>query len=187
MESEIQKALQVLRSGGIILCPTDTVWGISCDATNASAVEKIYKLKERDPSKSMILLIDDEKFLNKYLKEVPELAWDLIEMAENPLTIIYDDAINLPSNVIAYDKSVAFRVCKDEFCKKLIYKLGKPIVSTSANRSGDDTPEIFSEISDLIVANVDYIVNWRQNDHKNVKPSSIMKLKMNGEVTVIRK
>lgn len=187
MESEIQKALSVLRSGGIILCPTDTVWGLSCDATNKDAVEKIYKIKERDPSKSLILLIDDEKFLNKYLKEVPSLAWDLLEITENPLTIIYDDARNLAPNAIASDGSVAIRVCKDEFCKKLIHKFGRPIVSTSANLSGEDTPECFGEIDEKILAAVDHVVNWRQNDNTKGKASSIIKMKMNAEIQVIRK
>jgi L-threonylcarbamoyladenylate synthase len=187
MEAEIQKALQVLRGGGTILCPTDTVWGISCDATNKDAVEKIFKIKERDPSKSMIVLVDDEKFLNKYLKEVPELAWDLVEMAERPLTIIYDDARGLAANVIGPDGSIAIRVCKDEFCKKLIHKFGRPIVSTSANKSGDPAPLHFAEIEGAILAGVDYVVNWRQDEHQDSSPSSIIKLKMNGQVQVIRK
>lgn len=187
MEAEIQKALQVLRAGGTILCPTDTVWGISCDATNKDAVEKIFKIKERDPSKSMIVLVDDEKFLNKYLKEVPELAWDLVEMTEKPLTIIYDDARGFAPNVIGPDGSIAIRVCKDEFCKKLIHKFGRPIVSTSANISGSPTPLNFAEIAETILSGVDYVVNWRQHESHDSAPSSIIKLKMNGQIQVIRK
>ena len=187
MEEEIKKALEVLRSGGTILCPTDTVWGISCDATNKDAVEKIYRIKKREPQKSMIVLIDDEKFLNKYLKEVPAMAWDLIEMSEKPITIIYDDARGLAPNAIAEDGTVAIRVCKDEFCKKLIYRFGKPIVSTSANLSGERTPGNFSEIKKEILTAVDRVVNWRQEDGSIGKASSIVRLKMNGEVEVIRK
>src|ERR1051326_3380620 len=187
MDEEIKKALEVLRGGGTILCPTDTIWGISCDATNESAVEKIFKIKEREPSRSMIVLVDDEKWLNKYLKEVPALAWDLIEMSERPLTIIYDDARGIAKNAIAADGSVAIRVCRDEFCKKLLYKLGKPMVSTSANISGIPAPQSFDEIDERILADVDYVVNWRQSEHTKAQASSIIRLRMNGEVEVIRK
>ena len=187
METEIQKTLTILRSGGTILCPTDTVWGISCDATNEAAVEKIFRIKERDPSKSMIILIDDEKWLNKFLKEVPAMAWDLVEMNKKPLTIVYESAQGLAKNAIAADGSVAIRVCRDEFCRMLIRKFGRPIVSTSANISGQNAPCNFHNIDKNVLAGVDYVVNWRQDEMADTKPSSVIKIKMNGEVEVIRK
>jgi L-threonylcarbamoyladenylate synthase len=187
MEEEIRKALEALRTGGTILCPTDTIWGISCDATSKEAVEKIYAVKERDPSKSLIVLVDDEKWLNKYLKEVPAMAWDLIEMSEKPLTIIYDDARGLAPNAIAADGSVAIRVCRDEFLRRLIHKFGKPIVSTSANISGRPSPSSFSEIDERVLAAVDHVVNWRQEERGHASASSIIRIKLSGEVKVIRK
>ena len=187
MEGEIQKALRVLRSGGTILCPTDTLWGISCDATNPIAVEKIFKIKERDPSKGLIVLIDDEKWLNKYVKEVPAIAWDLIEISDKPLSIIYDNARGIAANALATDGSIAIRLCKDESCKKLIYKFGKPIISTSANSSGDPAPQKFSDINTEILSAVDYVVNWRQHETTTNSASSLIKLKLNGEIKIIRK
>lgn len=187
MENDIQKCLEVLRKGGIILYPTDTVWGIGCDAKNEKAVQRIYEIKKRTDSKSMIILIDHEDQLNKYVRDVPAVAWDLIELSENPLTIIYDDGGSLAPNVLAEDKSVAIRVCKDEFCKKLIYKLGKPIVSTSANISGEPTPQTFDEISDVIKKAVDYVVTLRHHEQKKSQPSKIIRLRNNGEIKIIRK
>lgn len=187
MEEEIKKALEVLKSGGTILYPTDTVWGLGCDATNREAVDKIFKIKQRVESKSLIVLVDNEQKLNKYLKDVPAVAWDLIEFSEKPITIIYPDARGLASNAIAGDGSVGIRLTKDEFCKRLIGKLNKPIISTSANISGQPTPSNFSEISPEIIKSVDYVVNWRQHEKKNPPPSTIIKLAMNGEFTIIRK
>ncbi len=163
-ESDIQKCLEVLRTGGTILYPTDTIWGIGCDATNEKAVEKIYALKKRSESKSLIVLVSDDGMLNRFVKNIPALAWDLIDMADKPLTIIYDAAKGIAKNVLAEDGSIAVRKTSDEFCQRLIHKFGKPIVSTSANISGENAPKNFSEVSDEIKKTVDYIVNWRQDD-----------------------
>jgi L-threonylcarbamoyladenylate synthase len=187
MEQEIIKALEVLKAGGTILYPTDTVWGLGCDATNSEAVDKIFKIKQRSESKSLIVLVDNEQKLNKYLEDVPAMAWDLIEFTEKPLTIIYPGARGLAPNAIAEDGSVAIRLTKDEFCKKLIGKFNKPIISTSANISGQPTPSSFREISPGILNSVDHVVNWRQNETNNPPPSTIIKLAMNGEFTIIRK
>jgi L-threonylcarbamoyladenylate synthase len=188
MDEEIQKAAEVLRSGGTLLYPTDTVWGIGCDATNAAAVRRVYALKEREESKSLIVLLDEDAKLNKYVREVPAVAWDLVELADSPLTIVYSGPCNLAENVISTeDNTVAIRVTKDEFCRRLIRKFGKPIVSTSANKSGDATPGNFREIKPEIVNGVDYIVNLRQSESMKFKPSAIMKVAPNGEVKIIRK
>ena len=187
MEEEIKKALEVLQKGGTILCPTDTIWGISCDATDQEAVEKILTIKGRDPEKGLIVLMDDEKWLNKYLKEVPAQAWDLIELSDKPITIIYDSPLGLAKNVTGTDNTAAIRICKDDFCKRLIYKFGKPIVSTSANLSGEVSPGSFHEISETIKKNVDHIVKLRQNESMRSIASSIVRIKLNGEIQVIRK
>ena len=176
-----------MRQGKIILYPTDTVWGIGCDATNEKAVARIFEIKNRPEDKSMIVLLDNEAKLNKYIKEVPALAWDLVELADKPLTIIYPDARNLAANLIHSDGTVAIRITKDEFCKNVLHRFGKAIVSTSANLSGEETPAGFSEISEAIKNGVDYIVNWRQGEVKNNQSSSIIKIGMNGEVKIIRK
>ena len=185
-EQEVKKAIEVLRVAGTILYPTDTVWGIGCDATNKEAVEKIFSIKKREDSKSMIVLVSDEGMLNRFVKEVPSLAWDLIDVTEKPLTIIYDGVRGLAPNIIAQDGSAGIRVATDEFCKKLIYKFGKPIVSTSANISGEQTPQNFYNIKDEILNSVDYVVNWRQDEYEKANPSSIIKLKLNGEFVIIR-
>lgn len=187
MEEEIQHCLEVLRKGGIILYPTDTVWGIGCDAKNEKAVQRIYEIKKRADSKSMVILVNREDELNKYVREVPAVAWDLLEMSEKPLTIIYDNAGSLAPGVLAADGSAAIRVTKDVFCNKLVYKFGKPIVSTSANRSNQPTPLNFSEISDEIKNAVDYVVKYRQNDMQKAQPSQIISLKSNGQIKIIRK
>jgi len=187
MEEEIKNALEVLRKGGTILYPTDTVWGIGCDARNKDAVAKVFRIKQRAEYKSMVTLVCDSTMLNRYVKEVPEVAWDLIEAADRPLTIIYPDARMLAENVIAADGSVGIRLVKDEFCKNLIHKFGKPIVSTSANISGEEAPSAFNEIKIDILNNVDYIVNLRRNDNSSIQPSTIIKVAMNGEFKIIRK
>ena len=187
MDEEIKNALEVLRKGGTILYPTDTVWGIGCDARNKEAVAKVFKLKRRAEYKSMVTLVCDHTMLNRYVKEVPEVAWDLIEAATEPLTIIYPDARMLADSVIAADGSVGIRIIKDEFCNTLIHKFGKPIVSTSANISGEVAPSTFNDIMLDIVNKVDYIVNWRKKEINNVKPSTIIKVSMNGEFKIIRK
>ncbi len=186
MKDEIEKALIALKRGELILYPTDTVWGIGCDATNAEAVEKVFKLKNRDDKKSLICLVSDFKMLNEYVQNVPEVAYDILKYAVRPTTIIYDDPIRVAENLIAADNSLAIRVTKDEFCKKLIQKLRKPLVSTSANISGSPTPQSYAEIDPLILDGVDYIVNLHR-DKKSGKPSAIIKLGNDGSVSVIRK
>lgn len=187
MEEEIQNALEVLRKGGTILYPTDTVWGIGCDARNKEAVAKVFKIKQRAEYKSMVTLVCDDKMLNRYVKEVPEAAWDLIEAADSPLTIIYPGARMLAENVIAADGSVGIRLIKDPFCRDLIHKFGKPIVSTSANISGENAPSSFNDIKIDILNKVDYIVNLRKNENNNTQPSTIIKVALNGEFKIIRK
>ena len=186
MLDEINNALTVLKRGGIILYPTDTVWGIGCDATNAEAIDKIFALKRRSDKKSMICLVSDFKMLNEYIEDVPEVAYDILRYADKPTTIIYDDAIRVAENLIAEDNSLAIRVTKDRFCETLIKKLRKPLVSTSANFSGLKTPQSFAEIDPLILEGVDYIVNLHR-EKKSGKPSAIIKLKNDGSVKVIRK
>ncbi len=184
---EINKCIEVLKTGGLILYPTDTIWGIGCDATNEKAVEKIFSLKKRAEKKSMVILLDNEMKLQSYIREVPEVAYDLIEYAENPLTIVYDHAKNLATNVIAEDGSIGIRIIKETFCKKLIERFRKPIVSTSANTSGQSSPLNFSEISDEIKSGVDYIVDLRREERSTNSPSTIIRLKANGEIKFIRK
>ena len=187
MEQELKKALEVLHKGGTILYPTDTVWGIGCDARSKDAVDKIFKIKQRAEYKSMVVLVCDEKMLNRYVKEVPAAAWDLIEAADSPLTIIYPNGRGLAQNVIAADESVGIRIVKDDFCRDLIHKFGKPIVSTSANISGETAPASFGGIAKEVLNKVDYVVNWRQNEINNTKPSSIISVAMNGEIKIFRK
>lgn len=187
LHTEIKNALNILKQGGIILYPTDTIWGIGCDASNSSAIEKIYKLKNRPDQKSMILLVDNENRLDAYVEKIPETAWSLIEYAENPLTIVFDKAKNLPLNLIAADGSIAIRVTRDEFSQKLSERLRKPLVSTSANISGEAFPTGFYEIDERIKAGVDYVVDWRQEEKNERKPSTIIRLKTNGQFEFIRK
>jgi len=186
MKEIIKETIRVLREGKTILYPTDTIWGIGCDATSVKAVEKVYKLKQRIESKSLIILLDSVDVLHNYMKEVPAIAYDLIESMDSPLTIIYPDAIGLAKNVIANDRSIAIRVVKDEFCKELIRQFGKPIVSTSANISDKPTALSFSRISEKIKNEVDYTVNLYQNSINKAKPSTIIKLGVDGEFNIIR-
>ncbi len=187
MQEEINKALEVLRLGGIIVYPTDTIWGIGCDASNEEAVKKIYALKQRADSKSMIVLVDTDMRLLRHIPEVHELAWDLIEWAEKPLTLIYDKPQGLAPSVVAEDDTVGVRITKDAFCKKLIQALGKPIVSTSANISGQPSPNSFKEIDAAILEGADYVVNLHREKNSVSSPSTIIRLKTNGEVKVLRK
>ena len=186
MTNEIQKCIQVLKAGGIILYPTDTVWGIGCDATNEDAVKKVYQLKQRDDAKSLIILVANDAMLNKHVKEVPELAWDLIDISNSPTTIIYEGAQNLAKNVIAQNGSIAIRMVKDNFCHQLVYNYRKPIVSTSANISNSPTPLSFNEIGEEIKNAVDFIVS-PNFEYGNPKPSSLIQLGMNGEIQILRK
>lgn len=185
MKTEIENCLNVLKKGGIILYPTDTVWGIGCDATNADAIDKIYKLKQRADSKSMICLVHDYKQLQEYVENVPEVAYDILRYADKPTTIIYDDPIRVAENIIAADNSLGIRVTADDFCTLLLKKLRKALVSTSANISGKKTPKNFAEIPKEILEGVDYVVNLHRTK-KSAKPSAIIKLKNDGSVKVIR-
>lgn len=185
MEQEIENALTTLHRGEIILYPTDTVWGIGCDATNEQAVSKIFKLKNRSDSKSMICLVDSIEMLNFYVGDIPPVAFNLIEFSTRPTTIIYDHPKNIAKNLIAEDNSIGVRIVNDEFCKRLIKKLNRPLVSTSANISGTPTPKCFDDIQNEIKNKVDYIVQLNQ-DKISDKPSVIIKLKADGEVKIIR-
>ncbi|MDX1774090.1 L-threonylcarbamoyladenylate synthase [Oceanihabitans sediminis] len=185
-QQEIKKAVETLKQGGVILYPTDTVWGIGCDATNPDAVAKIYKLKKRIESKALICLVADDRMLKRYVKKIPEAVHSIFDITEEPITIIYDDAQNLAENLIAEDKTIAIRIPDDEFCFQLCRKLNGAVVSTSANISGAPTPTSFKEISQDILKGVDYVVNLH-HDKKMAKPSSIIKLSSNGVVKVIRK
>lgn len=187
MRTEIQNTLEVLKEGGVILYPTDTIWGIGCDATNPDAVQRIYNIKKRDDKRSMLVLLDQEMRLPSYISIVPEIAFELLDAAVSPLTIIYPGAKNLSKNLIGEDGSIGIRITSDPFCRELISKFRKPIVSTSANQSGDPSPANFNAISDNIISQVDYVVAWRQEEKKPASPSSIIKIDQGGRITVIRK
>jgi L-threonylcarbamoyladenylate synthase len=187
MTEDINVALQVLKKGGVILYPTDTIWGIGCDATNPEAVSKVYAIKQRNDTRSMLVLLDDAGNLDRYLHEVPEIAWDLIELSDEPLTIIYSGAKNLAKNLVPQDGTIGIRVIRDEFCRKLIRQFRKPIVSTSANISGKPWPENFNSIDPAILQCVDYTVKWRQEDLARGRPSAIIRLGIKGEIEIIRK
>ncbi|WP_017259714.1 L-threonylcarbamoyladenylate synthase [Pedobacter arcticus] len=187
LKEEITKALEVLKQGGLILYPTDTVWGIGCDATNVGAVAKVYELKKREDSKSMITLLDTDNKLQSYVSDVPDIAYDLIEYTEKPLTIIYSGAKNLAKNLVNSDGSIGIRVAKHDFCEQLIQRFRKPIVSTSANVSGEPTPGNFSEISQEIIDGVDYVVDLEQMISERKQASTIMKLEPDGKFVFIRK
>tara|TARA_R110002050_G_scaffold100580_1_gene208076 strand:- start:6368 stop:6928 length:561 start_codon:yes stop_codon:yes gene_type:complete len=185
MQKEINNCIEVLSKGGIILYPTDTVWGIGCDATNMDAVAKVYALKKRVNTKTMICLVANDFMLEKYVKEVPEVAFDIIDLATKPTTIVYDEPIGVAKNLIAEDNSLAIRIASDKFCQYLINKFKKPIVSTSANVAGQKTPQNFEEISDVILKGVDYVVNLHSEQNLGT-PSSIIKLGNDGTVKIIR-
>ncbi len=185
-ETEVEEALDVLKKGGVILYPTDTIWGIGCDATSEEAVMRIYQLKKREDSKSMIILMADEREVLQYVA-APDLAvFDFLEEQTRPTTIIFEGAIGLPSNLIAADGSIAIRIVKDPFCRHLIRRLRKPIVSTSANISGQASPASFADIPLQIIKAVDHVVKWRQDDHSNSLPSQIIRW-VNGRVEYIRR
>jgi L-threonylcarbamoyladenylate synthase len=187
MLEDINVAVQVLKKGGVILYPTDTIWGMGCDATNPDAVSKIYAIKQRSDTKSLLVLLDDSSGLDRYLQEVPEIAWDLIDLSDEPLTIIYPGAKNLAKNLVSPDGTIGIRVVRDEFCRNLIRQFRKPIVSTSANISGKSWPENFDAIDPALLQRVDYTVKWRQEDHTKGKPSAIIKVGIKGEIEIIRK
>lgn len=184
---DIKTAVQTLRKGGLILYPTDTIWGIGCDASNEDAVRRIFQLKQREDSKAMICLVDSANRMQRYLRQVPDVAWDLVEFAEKPLTLILDGAVNLAPSLIAEDGSVGIRVTRENISHELCYRYERAIVSTSANISGAPSPSCFAEISDEIKNGVDYIMLSRQNDLSKGKPSQIIKLGIDGQIQIIRK
>jgi L-threonylcarbamoyladenylate synthase len=184
-EKDIEQCLQVLKSGGLILYPTDTVWGIGCDATNEQAVAKIYALKQRPDEKAMIVLVADEREVMQYVAAVDLQVFDYLDQAVKPTTVIYEGAIGFAGNLVAADGSIAIRICKEEFCKHLIKRFRKPVVSTSANISGQPPAKIFAAISDEIKKGVDYIVSYRQDDTAIAEPSSVIKWN-SGRVEILR-
>ena len=187
MSQEIRRTVDVLRRGGLILYPTDTVWGIGCDATDPEAVAAVYRLKQRASAQSMLILLPHEGMLTQYVRDVPDIAYQLIEVADKPLTLIYPGAKNLATNIIAEDGSIGIRIPHDDFCRQLLQAFRKPIVSTSANIHGEPPARIFSEISDPVRQGVDYIVQWRQGETvSDARPSSIIKLGYGGTVQIIR-
>ena len=198
-EEDIKNAVEVLRKGGVILYPTDTVWGIGCDATNAEAVKRVYDIKQRDDSKAMICLVDSDARLQRYVRNVPDVAWQLIdslkapegEQAEEgtskPTTIILDGAVNLAPNLIAEDGSIALRITQESFSKELCYRFQKALVSTSANISGEPAAQNYCDIDPRIIEQVDYVCWSRRQEHKPHTPSCIIRLRPDGEVTIIRK
>jgi L-threonylcarbamoyladenylate synthase len=185
-ENDINNGLAVLEKEGIILYPTDTIWGIGCDATDFNAVQKIFQLKKRDEKKSMIILVDDEEMIHDYISNPSPKMLSFISKADRPTTAIFKNAIHLASNLINEDGSVAIRIVRDEFCRQLIENMKKPLVSTSANISGEKFPQNFNEVSDAIKNGVDYIVQHRQNDYSKSTPSSIIKLNEQDEIEIIR-
>lgn len=185
-KEDIRQAIDVMRKGGIILYPTDTIWGLGCDATNEDAVRKIYEIKRRNDAKALITLVDSDVRVQSYVRDVPPVAWDVIDLSEKPLTIIYDNARMLAPNLLAEDGSVAIRITKEPFSKELCFRFNKPIVSTSANVSGEPSPANFSEISEEIKQAVDYICTSRRSEKTKSQPSSIIKLGEGGVVKVIR-
>ena len=186
-EDDIRNAVEVMRKGGVILYPTDTVWGIGCDATNAEAVARVYEIKKRADSKALICLVDSDARLQRYVKKVPNVAWELFDCADKPTTVILDGAVNLAPNLIAEDGSIALRITQEAFSKELCYRFQKAIVSTSANISGESTAQNYCDISQEIIDAVDYVCWTRRQEHKPHKPSSIIKLGLGGEVEIIRK
>lgn len=185
-EIDIKNAVEVLRKGGVILYPTDTIWGIGCDATNADAVRRVYEIKKREDSKALICLVDSADRMQRYFRKVPDVAWDLVDYATKPLTLILDDAVNIAPNLLAEDGSLGIRVTHEEFSRQICYRFQKAIVSTSANISGEPSPACFDEISDEIKQGVDYIMLSRQNDTSKSKPSQIIKLEKDGKVSILR-
>jgi L-threonylcarbamoyladenylate synthase len=186
-ELEIKKCIEVLRRGGTILYPTDTIWGIGCDATNRKAVDKVYQIKKRMETKSLIILLDTPEKLVHYVSSVPGIARDLIRNVDSPLTIIYPGGQNLAPNVIGEDNSIAIRIVNNPFCRSLISGFGKPIVSTSANISGAPTPLVFKNISRDILSQVDHVVSLFRDEFRSVKPSRIIRINESGEFRIIRK
>jgi L-threonylcarbamoyladenylate synthase len=185
-DEDIKEAIDVLRKGGIIIYPTDTIWGIGCDATNQAAVERIFKIKSRSETKSLLILVDGDGMLGRYADEIPEIAWELNSVSDTPLTIIYPKGRNLAPGVCAEDGSIGIRICRDPFCNELIGRFRKPIVSTSANFSGKPAPGIFDDIESRLLEDADYIVKYRQDDRQKQSSSPVIKLEKDGTFRIIR-
>ena len=183
---DIRNALKTLRAGGVILYPTDTIWGLGCDATNSEAVKKIYSIKQRAVNKSLIILVNSPAMLTRYVDNPPEVALQMAELTESPLTIVYDRGQSLAEGVASADGSVGVRICAEPFCDELITALRKPLVSTSANISGSDAPALFDEISEELKTSVDYVCLWRQDDRSRAKASSVIRVSGNGVVKILR-
>ena len=183
---DIKESLITLRNGGIILYPTDTIWGLGCDATNHAAVDKIFKIKARSENKSLIILVDGVQMLERYVRDIPGIAYELTSVSDSPLTIIYPEGINLAKGVCSGDGSVGIRICHDEFCSELISRFRKPIVSTSANFSGNTPPGNFNKIDKPVIDVVDYIVKYRRDDRQKHSASPVIKVELNGTIKIIR-
>jgi len=186
LKKSVEKSLEILRAGGIILYPTDTVWGIGCDATNTKAIDRIYRLKQRPDTKSMIMLVADARDILKYAAQPHPGVFEYLDSTDRPTTVIYDNALGLPANLVSQDGSIAIRRVKEDFCRTLLKRLRAPIVSTSANLSGQPAPRIFPEISPEIIAGVDYVAEYRQDDLELSPPSRIIRLAADGTISVIR-
>ncbi len=187
MENDIINSLKVLLNGGVILYPTDTIWGLGCDATNKAAIERVYDIKRRQDKHSMLILLSDIEEMSKYVTQIPREAVKLIESSVNPVTIIYPSAQNLPQNILAEDQSIGIRITEDPFCSELIRRFGKPLVSTSANISGSPNPANFTDIEDEVILEADWVVRWRQNDNTRSVPSTIYKVNDKGGIIIVRK
>ena len=185
-EIDIKQAVECLRNGGVILYPTDTVWGIGCDATNEEAVRRIYEIKQREDAKSMLCLVDKADRIQRYFREVPDVAWDILDNATSPVTLILDEANGVAPSLIGEDGSLGIRVTRDQFSRDICYRLQKPLVSTSANISGEPTARTFREISEEIKSQVDYICSFRRGDNIPGNPSRIIKLGLDNSVKIIR-
>jgi len=186
MKKDIEKSLEILNKGGIILYPADTIWGLGCDATCAAAVKRIFTIKKRHDSKSLIILVSSLEMLSEYVDAVPPMAEEIIKVSDKPVTIVYPRSRNLAPGVSAEDGSVGIRIAGDTFCSALIEKFGKPVVSTSANVSGKPAPVNFSEISHEIISSADYVVTVRREEQRKGKPSPVIRVGMNGEIKIIR-
>ena len=186
-EEDLKESLNTLRQGGLLLYPTDTIWGIGCDPTNESAINRIFQLKSRAENKSLIILADGLQMIERYVTDIPEIIYELAEVSDTPLTIIYPKGKNLAMGVCSEDGSVAIRICKEEFCYELIKRFRKPIVSTSANISGSPSPGNFSEVEKTLISKVDYVVKYRQDDRSKKLASPVIKINLDGTIKIIRK
>lgn len=186
-EDDIKQSLRILRNGGIILYPTDTIWGLGCDPTNENAISNIFRIKSREANKSLIILADSIGMVERYVKEIPEIAYELTDVSVTPLTIIYPGGKNLAPGVCAEDGSIAIRICRDEFCSRLITLFRKPIISTSANFSGSPSPRNFHEVEKKLIEKVDFVVNYRQDTNDTGQASPVIKVNPDGSIKIIRK